>query len=69
MELPLLPLEGWKLTFAVCGSDTEEDCEEKDEEDGHKVGESEVAERLFWRGRVILSYTGAAARLQFFTCR
>lgn len=56
--------------LVVCGSDTDERCEEQEEEeDGREVGESEAAERLFWRGRVILSYTGATARLLSLTCR
>lgn len=65
--LPLLPAEGWKVTLAVWGAGAEEDGE--DEEDGKKVGEAEAAERLFWRGRVILSYTGATATLLSLTCK
>lgn len=66
MELLLLPIKGWKVTFAVCGAGAEEDG---GMEDGKNVGEAEDAERLFWRGRVILSYTGATARLLSLTCK
>ncbi len=67
MELPPLPVKGWKVTLAICVAGAEEDGEE--EEDGKKVGEAEAAERLFWRGRVILSYTGATAKLLSVTCK
>ncbi len=53
MELPLLPAKGWKVTVAIWDAGTDEDGEV--EEDGKKVEEAEAAERLFWRGRVILS--------------
>lgn len=70
MELPPLPVVGRKPALVVCGSVTGEDCEEQEEEaDGHKVGKSETVERLFKRGRVILSYTGATARVLSLTCR
>lgn len=59
MEPLPLPAKGWKVTLPDCEVGGEE-CEE---EDGKKVGEAEAAERLFWRGRVMLSYTGAAAKL------
>lgn len=48
----------------------EPDVEEEEEEvdDGvEKVGEADG--RHFWRGRVMLSYTGAAATQLSLTCR
>lgn len=60
---PPAPVVGWKVTLVVCGSGGEEDCEE---EGGANAGEA--AERLFWSGRVMLSYTGATARLESPTC-
>lgn len=48
---------------------TEEEVEEDEEdEDGvEKAGEADG--RHFWRGRVMLSYTGAAATQLSLTCR
>lgn len=66
MEVLPLPVEGWKVTLADCGAAAEGDGKE---EDGKKVGEAEAAERLFCRGRVIFSYTGATARLLSLTCK
>lgn len=66
MELPpLVPVTGWKVTLAVCDSGIEEDLEEGD---GTNAGEAEAAGRLFGSGRVMLSYTGATARLVSPTC-
>lgn len=46
----------------------EEEEDEDAEEDGvEKAGE--VDRRHFWRGRVMLSYTGAAATQLSLTCR
>lgn len=67
MELLPLLVKGWKDTLVVWGAGAEDDGEE--EEDDKKVGEAEAAERLFWRGRVILSYTGATAKLLSLTCK
>lgn len=67
MEVPPLADKGWKVKLAVCGAPMEED--DGEEEVGKKEGEAEAAERLFWRGRVILSYTGATAKLLSLTCK
>lgn len=67
IELLLLPAKVWKVTLAICGAGAEEDGEM--EEDGKNVGEAEAEEWLFWRGRVILSYTGATAKLLSLTCK
>lgn len=66
MELLPLLVKGWKDTLVVWSADAVDDGEE---EDGKKVGEAEAAERVFWRGRVILSYTGATAKLLSLTCK
>lgn len=68
MEPLPLPVEGWKVTLDAWGAGAEEDGEEADEDD-RKVGEAEAPERLFWRGKVMLSYTGAAAKLLSLTCK
>lgn len=67
MEPPPFPIVLWKVTLVPCSTCAAE--EDGEEEDGKKVGEAEAAEWLFWRGRVILSYTGAAARLLSLTCK
>lgn len=67
MEPPPLPVKGWKAVLVFGGTGVEGD--DGEEEEGKKEGEAKAAERLFWRGRVILSYTGAAARLLSLTCK
>lgn len=67
MEALPLPVKGWKVTLVVWGAGVEEDGGE--EVDGRKAGGAEAAERFFWRGRVMLSYTGATAKLFSLTCK
>lgn len=49
------------------GEEPEEEEEEEADDGVEKVGEDDW--RHFWRGRVMLSYTGAAATQLSLTCR